>query len=48
MAEQDKKRGRPAKPMPEPLPDTSENVAKALLKTPPKKQTDWKYIKKKD
>ena len=32
--------------MPEPIPDSPENVAKALLKTPPKKQTDWKYLKK--
>ena len=35
--------GRPPKPMPESIPDTPENVAKALLTTPPKKQTEWKY-----
>ena len=36
--------GRPPKPMPEQIPDTPENVAKALMNTPPKK--DWDYLKK--
>ena len=43
--EDKKPRGRPAKPMPESIPDTPENVAKALLTTPPKKLTEWKYPK---
>ena len=41
-----KKRGRPVKyAMPEPIPDTAENIAKAILTTPPKKVHEWKYIK---
>ena len=36
--------GRPPKPMPEQIPDTPENVAKALMNTSPKK--DWDYLKK--
>ena len=32
-------RGRPVtKPMPEPIPDTPENVMRALLATPPRKR----------
>ena len=32
------RRGRPVeKPMPEPIPDTSENVARAIMQGPPKK-----------
>ena len=39
-------RGRPVeKPMPEPIPDTPENIARALLTTPPKKDGDWDYLK---
>ena len=39
------KRGRPATlKMPEPIPDTPENVARAIMKDPPKK--DWRYLKK--
>ena len=44
----DKKRtrGRPVeKPMPAPIPDTPENVARALLTTPPKDEGDWDYLK---
>ena len=40
------KRGRPVeKPMPEPIPDTPENIARALLTTPPKKEDEWDYLK---
>ena len=40
------KRGRPIeKPMPEPIPDTPENIARALLTTPPKKEDEWDYLK---
>ena len=39
-------RGRPVeKPMPEPIPDTPENIARALLTTPPKKKDEWDYLK---
>lgn len=40
-------RGRPITlTMPEPIPDTPENVARALLNTPPKKRDDWDFIKR--
>ena len=39
------KRGRPARPMPEQIPDTPENVARALLTTPPKREDEWDYLK---
>ena len=39
-----RKRGRPpALVMPEPIPDTPENILRACLKTKPKK--DWDYLK---
>lgn len=31
--------------MPEPIPDTSENVARALITMPPKDESDWNYLK---
>ena len=38
-------KGRRAKrAMPEPIPDTPENVARALLNTPLKKPADWDYL----
>ena len=41
-----RKPGRPVeKPMPEPIPDTPENIARALLTTPPKKEDEWDYLK---
>ena len=39
-----RKVGRPPKPLPEPIPDTPENVARALLTTPPKRHDEWKYL----
>ena len=39
----EKKAGRPPKPMPEPIPDTPENIAAALVSAPPKE--DWRYLK---
>ena len=43
----EKRRGRrPVKPMPERIPDTPENVAQALMNTPPKKRDEWDYLKK--
>ena len=48
MTKGDKKpapRGRPIeKPMPEPIPDTPENIARAIMRGPPKKV--WRYLKK--
>ncbi len=42
-------RGRPVKyPLPAPIPDTPENIAKAILATPPKKQNEWRHIRERD
>ena len=39
-------RGRPVKnTMPELIPDTPENIARALLTTPPKGEDEWDYLK---
>ena len=47
MSKDDKKpapRGRPVKNiMPEPIPDTAENIARAIMRGPPKKE--WNYMK---
>lgn len=32
--------------MPEQIPDTPENVGRALLNTPPKKPAEWDYLRK--
>ena len=47
MSAKDEKKpvGRPPNPMPEPIPDTPENVARAIMQRPPKK--NWRYLKKK-
>ena len=39
--------GRPPKyaDMLAPIPDTPENIARAVLNTPPKKEKDWKYLR---
>ena len=43
-----KKAGRPPTlTMPEPIPDTIENVMDAVLTTPPKKRNEWKYLQNK-
>ena len=45
--EKKRRRGRPVKnQMPEPISDTMENVARAAMQGPPKK--DWDYLKKKE
>ena len=45
MNEEKKPRGRPVeKKMPPPIPDTPENVARAIVQVPPKKT--WDYLKK--
>ena len=33
------------KPLPEPIPDTPENIMRAILNTPPKKDEEWDYLK---
>ena len=39
-------RGRPVKnEMPEPIPDTPENIMRAFLKTPPRKNAEWKFMR---
>ena len=35
--------GRPARPMPELVPDTPEAIARACMAGPPKKPKDWRY-----
>ena len=40
------KLGRPVKrSMPEPIPDTPENIARAIVTTPPKKRDEWRFLK---
>ena len=44
-----KARGRPKElTMPEQIPDTPENVARAVLATPPKKPEEWAYLKERE
>ena len=44
-----KPRGRPVeKPLPEPIDDTPENVMRAILATPPKRDDEWRYMRKAD
>ena len=44
---QSKARGRPHKnEWPEQIPDTPENIAKAILTTPPKDDEEWEYMKR--
>ncbi|MCY4393605.1 MAG: hypothetical protein OXC10_00500 [Rhodospirillaceae bacterium] len=41
-----RQRGRPVeRPMPDPIPDTPENIMRALLETPPKRDDEWDYLK---
>ena len=42
MTRKQRKRGRPARPMPPPIPATPEDLARAILQGPPKK--DWRYL----
>jgi hypothetical protein len=39
-----KKAGRPPMVMPEAIPDTAENVIDAVLNTPPRKRSEWKFV----
>ena len=39
-------RGRPrTHPMPDHIPDTPQNVARALMTTPPPKDSEWQYLR---
>ena len=38
-------RGRPEREWPDPIPDTPENVARAIMQGPPKKE--WQFLKNK-
>jgi len=41
-----KRKGRPPKLiMPEPIPDTPENIARACMVGPPKAEKEWNYLK---
>ena len=41
-----RKRGRPrTHPLPDPIPDTPENVARILMNTKPKSESEWQYLK---
>ena len=43
---QAKPKGRPPKlVMPEPIPDTPENIARTCMMGPPKAETEWNYLK---
>ena len=40
-------KGRPpVNEWPEQIPDTPENIARAILTTPPKKNDEWEYMKR--
>ncbi len=46
MTEKPKRRGRPpVKPEPEPIPDSPENVLRALVTASPRAEDDWDYLK---
>ena len=45
----DRKPSRPAdSDLPEPIPDTPENIMKAILDTPPKRADEWRYLQDAD
>lgn len=41
-----KKKRRDYTDMPEKIPDSPENIMKAILNTPPRKAEEWKYLQK--
>ena len=46
MNDDTRPRGRPVEyPYPEPVPDTPENIARALMETPPKEPHEWKFMR---
>ncbi|MDE2655630.1 MAG: hypothetical protein OXI71_17685 [Gemmatimonadota bacterium] len=43
------RQSRPAMyPLPDPIPDTPENIARAILSTPPKKRDDWQHVQERE
>lgn len=38
--------GRPPLELPEPIPDTPENIARIVLNTKPKKRGEWRFEKR--
>ena len=41
-----RKRGRPVeKPEPDPIPDSPENVLRALMTAPPRREDEWDYLR---
>ena len=45
----DRKRNQPAKSvLPDPIPDTPENIMQAILTTPPKDPDEWRYLQEPD
>ncbi len=42
-------RGRPpTRDWPEPIPDSPENVMRSLVESPPRAESDWKYLEETD
>ena len=42
-------RGRPVEhKLPDPIPDTPENIMKAFIKTPPRKREEWKFVQERE
>ena len=49
MKGDDERQEKPVEyPMPESIPDTPENIARAILTTPPKKEKEWRYTQDRD
>ena len=47
VQQQKRGRGRPVeREWPESIPDSPENIARALMSGPPKAEEDWRYLKK--
>ena len=45
----DRKQKQPTKSaLPDPIPDTPENIMKAILNTPPKDPDEWRYLQDTD
>lgn len=40
-----RKKKRDYSKLPDPIPDTPENIIRAVLETPPKKIGEWRYLK---
>ena len=45
MEQHRRRRGRPPLPMLDPIPDTPENVARAMMTGKPKRPDEWRYMK---